>query len=127
MTRNIILIAIFLFFLAFLAYVLIILTASIKPDINSVSFECITDDDCELVQIECCNNNAPTQNTCIDKDHAPDWNAGLQSYCAKLNEICPMYFAQGSYKCFCKENICWTNFTSYNEFETYTGVLGGSK
>lgn len=111
---------------AVLIYFLFTQIVSIKPDINFVSFDCVDDGDCELVSVECCNNNAPTQNTCINKNYVSDWGKKLENFCTKAKLACPLYFVEGSYSCLCQRNRCWTNFTSqYDGIEIYTGAPKG--
>lgn len=105
--------------------------SGIKPDINSISFFCNTDLDCQLVGTKCCDNNAPTQNTCISERDTIEWKNILQNYCNivfKQNHVaCPEYFMEGNYSCFCKENRCWTNFVSRFGIQIYTGMFNESE
>lgn len=95
------------------------------PNIDSVSFSCVADGDCQLVETSCCNNNAPTQNGCISKNEVRIWEADLQNYCNRDPVNCPMFYMEGNYSCFCKDKTCWTNFTSRSGQELYIGVLRG--
>jgi len=92
-----------------------------KPNINSFSFSCSRDIECVLVQTGCCNNNLPTQNTCLSKNDAEGWKNTMQNYCNKNPASCPNYAIQGNYSCFCDAGRCWTNAGSFN----YTGIPQG--
>lgn len=118
-------IAIVAVFLTVLGYFLFNQIVPIRPDVNSFSFNCFADSDCVLVSIECCNNNAPTQNSCMNSNYVLDWNGKLEKFCMKAALACPEYYMEGSYSCLCQQNRCWTNFTSPNEVVMYSGVPKG--
>src|SRR3990172_8635740 len=85
-----------------------------RPNINFVSFSCEADTDCVLTGVECCNNNAPTQNTCISKDDMISWTNEMKSFCDA-----------NKFSCVCKERRCWTIFTDTEGSAQYTGLFKG--
>jgi len=89
------------------------------------NYSCSVDKDCQVVSTNCCNNNAPSQNTCINKNQVDDWNFALIKSCQKNIISCAEYFVNAHISCFCSRNICATNYTSSNENLTYVGIYGG--
>lgn len=95
-----------------------------SPVITS-NYTCNVDSDCAVVSTNCCNNNAPSQNTCINKQQFDEWNFALIKSCQKNLISCAQYLVQAQITCFCNNNICTTNYTSSNENLTYVGIYGG--
>ena len=112
-------------FVSILAYFFYFQKFIIKPDIEQFSFLCNENSDCQLVGTECCNNNAPTQNGCINKNDVKKWEDTLQNYCNMDHTYCLEYYMMGNYSCFCENNICLTNFTDQNGNMVYKGTPRG--
>jgi len=88
------------------------------------SYSCNADSDCKKVTIDCCNNNAPTQNTCVSKSDLGIWKSFLQINCGGI--MCLQYLVPGNYSCACRESRCWTYFTNQvGNVEGYTGLQRG--
>src|SRR3972149_5132592 len=96
-----------------------------RPNVNFVSFSCEADTDCVLTGVECCNNNAPTQNTCISKDDMISWTNEMKSFCDANKFACAEYYMPGNFSCVCKERRCWTIFTDTEGSAQYTGLFKG--
>jgi len=85
---------------------------------------CQTDSDCQLTDTDCCNNNAPKQNACINRDTIADWKQRLTSYCASSKVGCPEFFMLGNYSCACEHQVCTTTVTNNEGGFSYSGIIG---
>lgn len=89
--------------------------------IPSNFLSCNSDDDCKLTKTACCNNNAPNQNTCMNKLFIDDWLKTVNSKCGL--QMCPMIYQPGNYSCSCLNKNCTTLFTSFDQKTiSYVGI-----
>jgi hypothetical protein len=79
------------------------------PVLTDKELACQTNSDCTLTDIQCCNNNAPDQNKCINKDAVADWKQRLVGFCTNPPVACPEFWMLANYSCSCENSKCVTN------------------
>lgn len=96
------------------------------PVLTDKELKCQTNSDCQLVDVECCNNNMAKQNTCINKAEVANWKQKLMSFCTATQIACPEFFMLADYSCSCENQVCLTTINTSIKVFNYSGIYQGT-
>ena len=97
-----------------------------KPVLTDAELKCQTDSDCQKVNLDCCDNNIPQQNTCINRADAVIFKQQLDAYCRDAMRACPMILMLAYYSCSCENSVCVTTVNTTQKVFSYSGIYNGT-
>ncbi|MGC8662758.1 MAG: DUF4382 domain-containing protein [Candidatus Micrarchaeia archaeon] len=76
------------------------------PNASENMFYCNTTSECLIVPLTICQNNLPTQSTCINSNYYQEYMFYYDKMRSHTMIMCPMFIMQGRSNCACIDNTC---------------------